>query len=365
MGTALMEAQGLKAVMDAVQSGRADTVIILENDLFRRASSAAVIALFERAKHIIVIDHLTTATSERAELVLPAATFAEASGTVVNNEGRAQRFYRVFVPPGEVRESWRWLKQMMTAAGRAEPSGWQRLDDIVAALIDALPVFEPVLRAAPKAEFRQAGSKIPRQSHRYSGRTAILADISVHEPKPPEDNDSPLAFSMEGYDGRPAAELIPRIWAPGWNSVQALNKFQSEIGGPLQGGDPGRRLIEPPPDAKAAYFREIPSKRLADEEWTLVAVHHVFGSEELSMAAPGVAQRSPLAYLALNVEDADELQITDGEQVEVALKSGSHRLPVRLTPSLPRRVAGIPVGLPGRPLLKLPAAGRIIKEKDS
>ena len=31
-------------------------------------------------------------------MVLPAATFAETDGTLVNNEGRAQRFFQVFVP---------------------------------------------------------------------------------------------------------------------------------------------------------------------------------------------------------------------------------------------------------------------------
>ncbi len=198
MGTALMDAQSLKTVVDIVQSGQADTVIILENDLYRRADAAVVNALFEAAQHIIVIDHLTTATSDRAELVLPAATFAEASGTVVNNEGRAQRFYRVFVPAGEVRESWRWMQKMMTAAGNTVAEGWRQLDDMVAALVEALPIFDPILLAAPPAGFREMGSKIPRQSHRYSGRTAMFADISVHEPQPPADR----RFAAGLLDGR-------------------------------------------------------------------------------------------------------------------------------------------------------------------
>ena len=63
---------------------------------------------------------------------------------------------------------------------------------------------------------------------------------------------------MEGYQGQPPAPLIPRFWAPGWNSVQALNKFQEEVGGPLRGGDPGRRLIEP-----AAERRDEPTSRRA------------------------------------------------------------------------------------------------------
>ena len=38
-------------------------------------------------------------------MVFPAATFAEASGTLVNNEGRAQRFYEVFVPRATSRQA--------------------------------------------------------------------------------------------------------------------------------------------------------------------------------------------------------------------------------------------------------------------
>ncbi len=44
-----------------------------------------------------------TALTAKAELVLPAATFAEGDGTFVNNEGRAQRFFQVFVPGGDIR----------------------------------------------------------------------------------------------------------------------------------------------------------------------------------------------------------------------------------------------------------------------
>jgi len=74
-----------------------------------------------------------------------------------------------------------------------------------------------------------------------------------------------------------------------------------------------------------------------------------------------VAERSPRPYLAMNAEDAAELQTAVGEKVEVTWDSGRRRLPVRLMPSLPRRVAGIPVGLPDWPVFKLPAFGKIIK----
>ena len=40
-------------------------------------------------------------TTEKADFVLPSGTFAESTGTIVNNEGRAQRYYRVL--PGKDR----------------------------------------------------------------------------------------------------------------------------------------------------------------------------------------------------------------------------------------------------------------------
>ena len=69
--------------------------------------------------------------------------------------------------------------------GRGDIAAWKTLDEVDAALAASLPAFAPVASIAPPADFRIAGEKIPREPHRYSGRTAMLANISVHEPKPP------------------------------------------------------------------------------------------------------------------------------------------------------------------------------------
>ncbi len=130
------------------------------------------------AKHVIAIDHFEHATTAAADVVLPAATFAEADGTLVNYEGRAQRFFRVFVPQGDVQESWRWLRDMMTATGRAEAEAWTNLDQIICGLAETMPVFQSIREVAPRADFRIAGQKIPRQPHRYSGRTAMHAEVT-------------------------------------------------------------------------------------------------------------------------------------------------------------------------------------------
>jgi NADH-quinone oxidoreductase subunit G len=359
LGLGLMGGQGLDAFLETVAAGTPGTVIILENDLFRRADAAAVNALLGAAGHVVVLDHLLNETGSRAEVVLPAATFAEASGTFVNNEGRAQRAYQVFIPEGEIQESWRWLREMMVAAGRLEPSSWQRLEDVRLAMGKEIPVLRPAAEAA-LARLPLLGSRIPRQSHRYSGRTAMHANITVHEQKPPPDPDSPFAFSMEGYQGEVPGALAPRFWAPGWNSVQALNKFQEEVGGPLRGGDLGARLVEPARTEGVKYFqRRVPPFAVKDDGLVVIAIHHIFGSEELSMVTPAVAELAPHPYLALHPDDASRLSVAEGDKVDLALGEGTFSLPVRLIESLARGVAGLPVGLPGLPGLDLPAPGKI------
>jgi NADH-quinone oxidoreductase subunit G len=398
MGLGLMEGKNLAEIMKTPSplagegrgegSIKADTVIILENDLYRRADEKSVVEFLSSAKHVVVIDHLLNATSSKAEVVLPAGTFAESDGIFVNNEGRAQRSYQVFVPQvfspeDAIQESRQWIHDIIGSIESYESKEseeftkshpWvhqtrqtlQTLDSLDSAIAEAMPVFKPILAIAPTADFRIHDAKIPRQPHRYSGRTAMLADANVHEPKQPDDADTPLAFSMEGYEGQPPPALVSRYWAPGWNSVQALNKFQQEVGGPLRGGDPGKRLINPPqsPFSKGGlesslppltkggeegfFFTNIPeSFKPRAGEWLLVPLYHIFGSEELSVLSSGIAERVTKPYVALNPEDAAKLNVNEREEVTVTFSDKVRRLSVKLMSDLPSGIAGLPSSLDG------------------
>jgi NADH-quinone oxidoreductase subunit G len=353
VGLALMQARPLSEACELAGSGAAEigTLIVLENDLYRRMPAKQADKLLESAEHLVVLDHLANQTTAKAELLLPAGTFAESDGTLISSEGRAQRFFSVFAQEGDVRESWRWL---------ADPA-WSTLDDALAALAEALPQMAPAVRAAPSSKFRMAGAKIPRESHRYSGLTSINANISVVEPKPPDDPDSALAYSMEGSPNQPPGALQPFFWSPGWNSIQAVNKFQSEIGGPLRGGDPGVRLFEP--KQGGTYFTEVPAPFARREgEWLIVPIEHIFGSEELSLQAPGVASLAPGLYLGVNAADAASLRVgVSAGEVEIELGGTKCRLPLKVLPDLPAGIAGIPAGLTPADGAAFPAWSRILR----
>jgi NADH-quinone oxidoreductase subunit G len=360
LGMALMAGKSLGSAVQIVAQGKADTVIVLENDLYRRIDGQTADALFRQAKHSIMIDHTLTSTASCAEVVLPAATFAESDGTFVNLEGRAQRFYQVFVPKGDTQESWRWLRDMMTATGRAGGSSWEGLDDVIASLAVSMPQYSAIPDIAPPAGFRIAGMKIPRQPHRFSGRTAMFANGTLSEPRPPRDSDSALAFTMEGYPGIPPSPLIPRFWAAGWNSPQAINKFQSEVGGPLQGGDPGIRLIEPG-SADPEFFRNIPPAWNSGSDWLIVHAYHLFGSDEMSILSPGIAELAPKPYAGVNLALPEQHHFQEGDEIRIEMSGSHHVLTVRHIEALPKGVLVIPAGLPGGKVLDLPARGTVTK----
>ncbi|MCD6060012.1 MAG: nuoG, partial [Moraxellaceae bacterium] len=349
LGLALLGGNSLDDALATLEHGDADAVIVVENDLFLRAEKSRVQAALSRAK-VVTIDHQLTSTAKASEYILPAASFAEGDGTLVNNEGRAQRYFQVFDPvyykPDIVMyESWRWLHALHSTLEQREVE-WTLLDDVTAHCAEANPQLAGIVSAAPDANFRIKGLKIARSPRRFSGRTANRAPISVHEPRTPQDPDSALAFSMEGYAGpNEPSPLIPFAWAPGWNSPQSWNKFQDEVGGHLRAGDPGVRLIEG--RSELDYFGKVPAAFTASSDLRAVPLYHLYGSEELSSLAAPVQTQIPEAYIALAVADATRLGLADGVKTSVKIGDTADELTVRISSSLATGTVGLPVGVSG------------------
>ncbi len=361
VGIALLDSAPLRGAFELVSSGKADAAIILENDLYRRTHALDVEKFFTGLRTVVALDSLRSPTTDRAHVVFPAGTFAESDGTFVNNEGRAQRFFQVLSPEGDVAESWRWLGRLQSGSAPSDEPRWKNLDEVLDAMAAELPDVAGAKDAAPRADFRVAGARLPRSPRRFSGRTAILANLDVHEPKPPDDPDSPLTFSMEGTAAMPPAALVSHYWAPGWNSVQALNKFQDEVGGANRGGAPGVRLIEPEKPIHS-YFTKIPDAFSPhDGKFVVLGLHHIFGSEELSRHAPALAERIPEPYIAIGDADARARGVTEGRELVLRIFGREYKLPACVRPNLPRGVLGVPFGLPGLTGIVFPADGHLLE----
>ncbi|MBU9821041.1 NADH-quinone oxidoreductase subunit NuoG [Rahnella sp. BCC 1045] len=367
IGLSMIGGGTLDEALELLTRGEADSAIVMENDLYRQAPEAKVDAALANVQNLLVVDHQRTRIMDKASLILPAASFAESDGTLVNQEGRAQRFFQVYDPAYydttvAMLESWRWMHSLHSTINSRHVD-WTQLDHVIEACVEALPQLKGMVEAAPNASFRIRGQKLARSPARSSGRTAMRANISVHEPRQPQDKDTMFAFSMEGNNSPTAnRNQVPFAWAPGWNSPQAWNKFQSEVGGSLRHGDPGVRLIEAG-EGTLDYFTTIPAAFTPQSDnWRVAPYYHLFGSEEMTQRSKVIQQRMPQAYVMVNPADAAQLGVNAGSRVEFTCAGQTLRLPVRLSETLSQGQVGLPLGLPGIPPVLVGATVENLRE---
>ncbi|MEM1189306.1 MAG: NADH-quinone oxidoreductase subunit NuoG [Pseudomonadota bacterium] len=348
MGQALLcdgDAPDLGALEERARNGEFSTLVILENDLFRRGPRQPMAQLLDAFTTVVAIDGMDNATTSEAQLVLPAASALESEGTLVSLEGRAQRHYPVF-QPGEGRDAaWRWLLALADIRGVASLAGVQHFDDVTRACAESCAALAAIVAAAPTGDYRSHGVKVPRQPPRYSGRTAMRANVSVHEPKQPVDEDSPLAYSMEGLNRDEPSSLLPYVWSPGWNSNQSLHRFQAEVGGPIRGGSAGIRLL---PDEAAAPRPATGTGAAPEEErggFQLVPRWRIFGSGELSALSPGIDELVESGFVELDAQAAAELGVGPGDGLVIGDDLATLR--VKINNEMAAGCVGFSVGLDG------------------
>lgn len=329
------------------------SAVVIENDLYRRAPSDLVDSAFAGAGEVIALDVVENDTLAKADVALPAASYAEQTGTFVNYETRAQRFYQVFQPDDDIAPAWRWISRLASRLGRTDAS-WVSVDEVTRSALAALPGIDATLEElAPTKDFRVEGEhRIARQTHRYSGRTAMSADVSVHEPKAPEDDETPYSYSMEGQNpGDQTGSVIPYSWSPGWNSNQSIFKFQDEVNGDLLGQSGGKRLFDVPAEPDVEVDKEFDfsvSQRVLPTNDGLAPfpVHDVFGSDELSAKSWPVAKRAKGPYVVIHPTDAAGLNAKSGSGVRSDALVGSFE--VVLDDRVKTGSVGVAVGLNGR-----------------
>ncbi|MCF8303131.1 MAG: NADH-quinone oxidoreductase subunit NuoG [Bacteroidales bacterium] len=361
MGLGLLEGNDLSGIMETGDAP--ENLIILENDLYRHFDKVQADKFFNQFKNILLIDHTETNTTDHASFVLPSGVTAESSGTFINTEGRAQRFYKAYIPEAPVMDSWRWLGRIENHLKKTGGQ-WNSLDECLAELVKGYTVFKPLTELAPPSGFRINGEKVARAPHRYTGRTSMHAHKNVHEQKPPQDEDAPMSFTMEGYNGTPPSSLVSHYWKPGWNSVQALNKYQQEVGGPMHDGDPGKRVIEPTDNPKQQYFK-VPVFETKTEagELYLTPVPHIFGSGEMSSLSAAIREATPEPYVLIHPNVAGQNDLNEDDVAIVRANGKEWKLKVKTDDKMADDVAGITTGFRQSYIVELPLKGNIEKQE--
>lgn len=363
VGSELIGGRPLEEAVERIKNNQADTAIILENNLFIRMDEEELESFFDQCKQVIVMDHLSTEATSMADIIIPVGTFAETTGTLVNNEGRAQRFYSDIPEKYPVLDSWRWIGRFSNILD-GDKGSEIKYQDIVRSLSDSMDVFKDLQNLTDEQSMIMLNEKIARQTSRFSGRTAMTANVSVHEPPPPGDPDSPLAFSMEGRREFPPSTLVPYYWSPGWNSVQAFYKYTDEPNGSLKGGDPGIRLLN---SNKLNDFKipEVPERFIAStEDLYFIPYHRIFGSEELSSRSKAIKQRIGETAVYLNPSDANRMNINSDDLADLVLSKYKFAVKAKIDVQVPEGTGGIFRRFSDIPFIEMPVLGRIQKKTE-
>jgi NADH-quinone oxidoreductase subunit G len=129
---------GAKAldIAAAVRNGQVKALICLGEDPRHYGLTETELA---RLDLVVCLDILPNTATKIATAVLPGAGFAEKRGSMVTLKGRIQRLNRATQPPGQARDDWEILSDLLRALGAEAPP---TLEGIFKEVSAAVPAFE-------------------------------------------------------------------------------------------------------------------------------------------------------------------------------------------------------------------------------
>ncbi len=120
------EREGYKVpeMLDAAIEGKLKALYIMgEDTIMTDPNTNHSIKAFKNLDFIVVQELFMTATSEMADVVLPASSYFEKNGTFTNGERRMQRVNKVVEPIGNTKPDGQIIIDIMNRLGYAQPTG--------------------------------------------------------------------------------------------------------------------------------------------------------------------------------------------------------------------------------------------------
>jgi NADH-quinone oxidoreductase subunit G len=284
------ETKGLDAtgILRAAADGKIDTLVLLgadpladfpDRDLAERGVAGA--------RTVIACDQFLTESVRQADVVMPAAGYAEVDGTTTNLEGRVSTLAREVTPPGTSQPDWAIAADLAFRLG--VDLGLESVEQIAREIEMVAPAFAGLLHdlASPSGADGVLVSLPSRSNGQTAGEPAAESVAGATDP----------AAGTEGRSSAPA----PTVPVPDW------------------------RVIDPP--LLDAYSLRLVVRRKLYDWGTLL--HQ----------SPSLADLAERATLRLNPQDFDRLGIVPGDDVRVTSSRGHVTVSTRPDPAVPRGVA--------------------------
>ncbi|CAL4319420.1 NADH-quinone oxidoreductase subunit NuoG [Buchnera aphidicola] len=351
IGIGIMSDFSIEKIFHKIMSNNVDVLMILENDLYRSFCKEKINNMLKKLKHIVVFDHQNTSTVKNSTCFLPIKNIFESNGTLINYEGRAQRFFSVFDPKVYDKKScildgWKWLYKIYYNFYYMIDIN-VTVDDVIQEYSDSIKVLNKVKYVAPNSKYRIKNQKIARLSHRASSRTAIYSALNIHEPGQKIDHDTIFSFSMEGIQQPDQnSSYIPFSWSPGWNSLQSLNKYLLKS----SRFNSGIRIFDQEHSNCKYFLHKIYHSQDSSKEWRIVPYYCLFGSEELSQYSIIIRNKCSVLYALISIKYQKILNLNHDSLIELKLFNQNFQFYVKFSHTLPLQHLGLPLGFPNVPM---------------
>ncbi len=194
----------LTEIIDAAGEGRIRAVYLVgENPALSDPDAKHIVEALGKAEFLVVQDIFLTETARIADVVLPAASFAEKDGTFTNTDRRIQRVRKAIEPAGNSKPDW-WITCQI-----AQRMGAKGFDfDYPSQIMDEIARLTPIYGGISYERLEGIGLQWPCPTQDHPG-TPILHSQSFSrgkgrfmplEYKPPvelPDDDYPLILTTE------------------------------------------------------------------------------------------------------------------------------------------------------------------------
>lgn len=137
--------------------------IIGENPMVSDPDINHVKHALENTEFLVVQDIFLTETAQLADVVLPAAAFAEKDGTFTNTERRVQRVRKAIDAPGAAKADWEIITELMNKLGYAK-----RYDN-PSEIFDEMAALTPSYAGIDYARLEQGGIQWPCPHKEHPG----------------------------------------------------------------------------------------------------------------------------------------------------------------------------------------------------
>jgi len=128
-------------IFDAAHRGDIKAIYLIgENPVLTEANASHAIEAMDKVEFFVVQDIFLNETAKLADVVLPAASFAEKNGTFVNTERRIQRVRKVVEPVGEAKPDW-WITSAIANEMGAEGFAYHSAEEIFRELAALTPSY--------------------------------------------------------------------------------------------------------------------------------------------------------------------------------------------------------------------------------